>query len=73
MLGFLVHIEPKNAAKSRIFVHGVPKNAVNSRILCIMSLKMLQNPGLLCMLSLKNAAVKKSRIFVHVPGFLCRA
>ena len=28
----LVHIEPKNAAKSRIFVHGVPKNAANSRI-----------------------------------------
>ena len=29
----VVHIERKNAAKSRIFVHGVPKSAVNSRML----------------------------------------
>ena len=30
VLGFLVHIQPKNAAKSRIVVHDEPDNAVKS-------------------------------------------
>ena len=57
---FWMHIEPENAANSRIFVHGVPKMLLNSRIVVHDEPKMLQNPRLLCIMAVK------SKIFVHI-------